>query len=271
MALAPPDWPLVSPSPGIPDPHASPTLRAPPSVSYLTNPFLVGHPSQGAHTISKPANPSQKQGTPGTGQMGPAGPFLGGCDSISSICTAARMGCGSPRFLFVKQSPTFSLEVTFFGWGGSGVPRPPAERRRGAAGRGNPGRRGGAGLSAPRAIPALITCWPAAGRRGALSASSAPGTPPRGAPAARPSGTRFLGSSRTLRSVRYMSAGALPLPPAAPIGEVMQTRERNPSSARHSPARLSKLHGIPDPLPPVTPLAGRRNPPRAGYRGVWGC
>lgn len=98
----------------------------------------------------------------------------------------------------------------------------------------------------------------------ARGASSAPGTPPRGAPAARPSGARCLRSSRTLRAVRYMPAGALPRPPAAPGGEVMQRRERNPSSARHSPARLSKLHGIPDPLSRSLPSRGEGTRPGRG-------
>lgn len=223
--------PPVSPSPGLPRPHASHTLRAPPSVSYLANPFQVGHPSQGARTIAKPANPSPKQDSQVTRQMGPARPFLGGCDSKSPICAAARMGCGSPRFLFVKPSPTFSLEVTFGGC--SGAPRPPAEPRRGAAGRGDPREPGGAGPRAPGAIPALITCWRAA-------RAPRPGRRPAGRPQP---GLRERGAC----GARGRSAPSATCP-----------RARSPARPQPPEGRLCKEgNGIPAQL--VTPLLACQN------------
>lgn len=170
--------------------------------------------------------------------------------------TPTQIGWGSLRFLFAKQIPTSSFEVTFGGapldaFGG------------GSAGSSWPGiiLRGWA--HTPRgARRSLITCRPRAGRGGA---GARPGTRPHARPPTvlAQHGPRGSPERSPPSAMGPWEAPSALLQPRLEGYEKTVMESRLGSSLPGSLVKTPRHSRTPS---PVTPLAGKKEPPRGAFR-----
>lgn len=204
----------------------------------------------------------------------------GGWGSISTPPQAASVGTPKPDRMgdgsevFVCQS-RFLPPVLKSPWWGGGVSSRRLRRRFGREqpAPGNPRSR--AGFARPGAEPEPNHLLGAGGAgRGRSARAPRPGSrPPARPPTALPEhGCR--GEPRAPRSERGRSAGGLPLRQPS-LGGFEKDCNGIPARLDTPLAHLSKLHGIPEPLPralppPPPPSQSEKETAPGRFRGVWG-